>query len=93
MFSNSKIDKVSFFLCLMENKKKYFKFIQNFDNMKTHLNPSEVSDSYWIYAFDNVLAREYPNKDGKWMMFFPMAQMDERWNEASKLYCMIVTMA
>ena len=54
--------------------------------MKLHLNPSEVKDVYWLHAYDHDLAEKYPNQDGKWMMFFPMSDMDQRWSDACDLY-------
>ena len=49
-------------------------------------NPSQVHNSYWVYALEQDLAARYPSQDGKWMMFFPMSEMDARWNEACQLY-------
>ena len=48
--------------------------------------PTQVHDSYWVYALEQHLAAQFPNQDGKWMMFFPMSEMDARWNEACQLY-------
>ena len=49
-------------------------------------NPSQVTNSYWVYALEQQIAQSFPNQDGKWMMFFPMSEMDARWNEACQLY-------
>ena len=49
-------------------------------------NPSQVHDNFWVYALEQDLAARFPNQDGKWMMFFPMSEMDARWNEACQLY-------
>ena len=49
-------------------------------------NPSQVTNSYWVYALEQHIAQRFPNQDGKWMMFFPMSEMDARWNEACQLY-------
>ena len=49
-------------------------------------NPTQILDSFWVYAFDQNIANTFPNQDGKWMMFFPMSEMDARWNEACHLY-------
>lgn len=48
--------------------------------------PTQVHDSFWVYALEQHLAAQFPNQDGKWMMFFPMSEMDARWNEACELY-------
>jgi hypothetical protein len=49
-------------------------------------SPSQVFDSYWVYALEDNRAATFPNLDGKWMMFFPMSEMDARWTEACQLY-------
>jgi hypothetical protein len=49
-------------------------------------NPSQVHHSYWVYALEHSQASQFPNKDGKWMMFFPMNEIDARWHEAVQLY-------
>ena len=54
--------------------------------MATHYNPSEIFHSYWVYCLEQQFATTYPNQDGKWMMFFPLAEMDQRWAEACTLY-------
>jgi len=48
--------------------------------------PTQVHDSFWVYALEQHLTAQFPNQDGKWMMFFPMSEMDARWNEACQLY-------
>lgn len=48
--------------------------------------PSQEFSNYWLTAFDGNNASRYPNKDGKWMMFFPMSQIDAKWAEACQLY-------
>lgn len=54
--------------------------------MSNHYNPSEILHSYWVYCLDQELSSTYPNQEGKWMMFFPLAEMDQRWGEACSLY-------
>ena len=49
-------------------------------------NPSQVTHSYWVYALEQHIAQRFPDQDGKWMMFFPLAEMDARWAEACQLY-------
>ena len=48
--------------------------------------PSQTHDNFWVTALDKNIAAQFPNQDGKWMMFFPMSEMDARWTEASQLY-------
>ncbi len=48
--------------------------------------PSQTHDNFWVSASDRNITATYPNQDGKWMMFFPMSEMDARWTEASQLY-------
>ena len=48
--------------------------------------PSQTNDNFWVTALDKNIAAQFPNQDGKWMMFFPMSEMDARWTEASQLY-------
>ena len=48
--------------------------------------PTKVFDSNWIFCSVEEYASKYPHKDGKWMMFFPMSEMDARWDEACHLY-------
>jgi hypothetical protein len=48
--------------------------------------PSKVKDSNWIFLSLDEFSNKYPDKDGKWMMFFPMSQMDAKWAEACQLY-------
>jgi len=54
--------------------------------MNSNYNPSQVHHSYWVYALEHSQAMQYSNKDGKWMMFFPMSEIDARWAEAVQLY-------
>jgi hypothetical protein len=48
--------------------------------------PSQTHDNFWVSANDKNLTAQFPNQDGKWMMFFPLSEMDARWTEASQLY-------
>jgi hypothetical protein len=48
--------------------------------------PSQTHDNFWVSALDRNITAQFPNQDGKWMMFFPMSEMDARWTEASQLY-------
>jgi len=48
--------------------------------------PTKVFDSNWIFFCLDEFSNKYPDKDGKWMMFFPMSQMDAKWAEACQLY-------
>lgn len=54
--------------------------------MSNHYNPSDIFHSYWVYCLDEQTSGAYPNQDGKWMMFFPLSEMDRRWGEACSLY-------
>jgi len=48
--------------------------------------PTQVHDNFWVSALDQNIASAYPKQDGKWMMFFPMSQIDAKWAEACQLY-------
>ena len=48
--------------------------------------PSQVHDNFWVGATDRNITSVYPNQEGKWMMFFPVEEMDARWTEACQLY-------
>ena len=48
--------------------------------------PSQTYDDFWVSALDKNIAAQFPNQDGKWMMFFPQSEMDAIWTEASQLY-------
>jgi len=55
--------------------------------LKMHnLNPTEVNYMNWIKCIDQNKVYQYPNHDGKWMMFFPMSDLNVRWREACLLY-------
>ena len=54
--------------------------------MSNHYNPTEIFHSYWVYCLDQEYATAYPNQEGKWMMFFPLSEMNQRWSEACSLY-------
>ena len=49
-------------------------------------SPSKITKDYWVYCKENHIAKQYPNNDGKWMMFFPLDELDQRWNEACGLF-------
>ena len=49
-------------------------------------NPSKISHMYWVYCREDYLMNMYPANDGKWMMFFPIGEVDDRWAEACGLY-------
>ena len=48
--------------------------------------PTKVTETNWIYCNVDDYAHTYPDRDGKWMMFFHMSQLDAKWNEACQLY-------
>ena len=54
--------------------------------MQYSYRPSQTFHSYWVYCLDYELTKAFPYQDGKWMMFFPMREMDQRWSEACHLY-------
>jgi hypothetical protein len=55
--------------------------------LKMHnLNPTEVNYMNWIKCIDQTKINQYPSHDGKWMMFFPMSDLNIRWREACLLY-------
>ena len=54
--------------------------------MENFFLPSQTIHSYWTYCIDYALTNIFPYQDGKWMMFFPMHEMDQRWAEACHLY-------
>ena len=54
--------------------------------MEKFFQPSKTTNSYWTYCIDYALTNIFPYQDGKWMMFFPMHEMDQRWAEACHLY-------
>lgn len=48
------------------------------------LNPSEVTDYYWV---GDDLKEEHANTDiGKWMLFYPADNIDDKWKLAKSLY-------
>ena len=49
-------------------------------------NPSEVTHMHWVNCLEPSMYSRNPHHDGKWMMFFPMSEMDARWHEACQLY-------
>ena len=50
----------------------------------THLLPSTVIDSYWLYEADKL--KDSNNNIGKWMLFYPKNEMNNNWKLAKKLY-------
>ena len=49
-------------------------------------NPSKINHMYWVYCREDYLMNKHPHNDGKWMMFFPIGEVDARWAEACGLY-------
>ena len=54
--------------------------------MQSFYRPSQTLHSYWVFCIDYPVSNIFPYQDGKWMMFFPMQEMDKRWAEACHLY-------
>jgi hypothetical protein len=50
------------------------------------LLPSKINTHYWIHCIDKKIEKTYPHIDGKYVMFFPKDELDERWKEANILY-------
>jgi hypothetical protein len=50
------------------------------------LLPSKIDTHYWIHSIDSSMQKRYPYIDGKYVMFFPKDELDERWKEANILY-------
>jgi hypothetical protein len=50
------------------------------------LSPSQITHMFWVYCRDDYLMGQYPNNDGKWMMFFTLDEIDAKWEEACNLY-------
>ena len=50
----------------------------------THLLPSTVIDSYWLYEADKL--KDSNNNIGKWMLFYPKNEMNNNWKLTKKLY-------
>ena len=54
--------------------------------MQSFYRPSQTLHSYWVFCIDYPVSNIFPYQDGKWMMFFPIQEMDKRWAEACHLY-------
>ncbi len=49
-------------------------------------SPSKITNEFWIFCKEDAISKKYPANDGKWMMFFPLSELDLRWNEACGLF-------
>jgi hypothetical protein len=51
---------------------------------KKEYGPTEISYDPWIYLSD----KKFQNLEGggKWMLFYPKTEIDEKWGEIKKLY-------
>ena len=50
-------------------------------------NPTECFKDYWLYCYDNYIAKKFYHSDGKWMMFFPLnTTLDYYWKMACQAY-------
>lgn len=63
------------------------------NHLVEHVNdnslPSDTHDSYFIFEYNAKIDKKYDynyNESGKWMMFFPLDQIDEKWKLAKQLY-------
>ncbi len=50
------------------------------------LSPTEVTDSYWVFYGQPSIERKDIKDIGKWMLFYPKAKLDIKWQEFCKLY-------
>ena len=50
------------------------------------LLPSKINSHYWIHCVDSKIGKKYPHIDGKYVMFFPKDEIDERWKDVNILY-------
>ena len=37
--------------------------------------PSKITTKFWVYCKDEAISQNYPENDGKWMMFFPIGRL------------------
>lgn len=58
------------------------------DYINTTLKPSEVKEFPWLICSDDEMEAKYCTDEpsGKWMMFFPKAEVDVKWTEACDLF-------
>ena len=50
------------------------------------LLPSKINTHYWIHCIDPKIEKKFPYVDGKFVMFFPKDEIDERWKDVNILY-------
>lgn len=51
-----------------------------------NLKPTEVTDSFWLFEYNEEIARNLPVVDGKWMQFYDLSELDTMWNYAKAKY-------
>lgn len=56
--------------------------------LNSDLKPSEITEMPWLYELNDELQKKYASgKDcGKWMMFFPNHEIDQKWAFARNVY-------
>lgn len=56
--------------------------------VNTDLKPSEVKNFPWLVCADNEIEKKYCDNEpsGKWMMFFPVVDVDRQWSVACNLF-------
>jgi hypothetical protein len=45
----------------------------------TSLLPSQVRNDYWIHAVNPNPIHQWTDRSGKWLIFVPLKQLDEKW--------------
>ncbi|UJR07963.1 hypothetical protein I4U23_012242 [Adineta vaga] len=48
--------------------------------------PTEVTDSFWLFEYNEEIARNSPSVDGKWLQFYDLSQLDTMWEYAKAKY-------
>ncbi|CAF1223792.1 unnamed protein product [Adineta ricciae] len=51
-----------------------------------NLKPTQVTDSFWLSEYNEVIASNSTFPDGKWMQFYDLSELDTMWERAKYKY-------